>query len=132
MGSGIKPPSLFSHTDSERSFYDRLSVLRQLYGRAAFYTFIQVLIMAMVFAFFLYQLYKRGTRIIWLVLAVCFYAFLPINGLLTICMGKDEFFTAVLLLFMWMTVEFDLDAAYVHGGGSQLVCGFLCISAGDL
>lgn len=80
-------------------------------GGAAFYTFIQVLIMAMVFAFFLYQLYKRGTRIIWLVLAVCFYAFLPINGLLTICMGKDEFFTAVLLLFMWMTVEFDLDAA---------------------
>ena len=77
---------------------------------AAFYTFVQVLVMAMVFAFFLYQLYKRGTRMLWLVLAVAFYAFLPINGLLTICMGKDEFFTAVLLLFMWMTVEYDLDA----------------------
>ncbi|MBD5488018.1 MAG: hypothetical protein HDR13_04390 [Lachnospiraceae bacterium] len=79
-------------------------------GGAAFYTFIQVLIMAMVFAFFLYQLYKRGTRMLWLVLAVIFYAFLPINGLLTICMGKDEFFTAVLLLFMWMTAEYDLEA----------------------
>lgn len=79
-------------------------------GGAAFYTFIQVLIMAMVFAFFLYQLYKKGTRVLWLMLAVVFYAFLPINGLLTICMGKDEFFTAVLLLFMWMTAEYDLEA----------------------
>ncbi|MDE7258116.1 MAG: hypothetical protein K2N77_02590 [Lachnospiraceae bacterium] len=84
---------------------------------AAFYTFVQVLIMAMVFAFFLYQLYKRGTRMLWLMLAVVFYAFLPINGLLTICMGKDEFFTAVLLLFMWMTVEYDLEA--VQGTGDE-------------
>lgn len=79
-------------------------------GGAAFYTFFQVLIMAMVFAFFLYQLYKRGTRTVWLVLALVFYAFLPINALLTICMGKDEFFVAALLIFTWMTVEFDLDA----------------------
>lgn len=79
-------------------------------GGAAFYTFFQILIMAMVFGFFLYQLYKRGTRIIWLVLALLFYAFLPVNALLTICMGKDEFFTASLLFFAWMTVEFDLDA----------------------
>lgn len=79
-------------------------------GGAAFYTFCQVLIMAMVFAFCLYQLYRKGTRILWLIMAVIFYAFLPINGILTICMGKDEFFTAVLILFMWMTAEFDFDA----------------------
>lgn len=79
-------------------------------GGAAFYTFFQVLVMAMVFAFFLYQLYKRGTRIVWLVLALAFYAFLPINALLTICMGKDEFFVASLLFFAWMTAELDLDA----------------------
>lgn len=78
-------------------------------GGAAFYTFFQILIMAMVFAFFLYQLYKRGTRIVWLVLALVFYAFLPMNAVLTICMGKDEFFTASLLLFAWMSVEYDLD-----------------------
>lgn len=78
-------------------------------GGAAFYTFFQILVMAMVFAFFLYQLYKRGTRTIWLVLALMFYAFLPVNALLTICMGKDEFFTVALLFFAWMTVEFDLD-----------------------
>lgn len=79
-------------------------------GGAAFYTFFQILIMAMVFGFFLYWLYKRGTRILWMALAFAFYALLPINGLLTICMGKDAFFTAALLFFTWMTVEFDLDA----------------------
>lgn len=78
-------------------------------GGAAFYTFFQMLIMAMVFAFFLYQLYMRGTRFVWLVLALAFYAFLPINALLTICMGKDEPFVASLLIFTWMTVELDPD-----------------------
>lgn len=78
-------------------------------GGAAFYTFFQILVMAMAFAFFLYQLYKRGTRILWLVLALIFYAFLPVNAVLTICMGKDEFFTVSLLFFAWMTVEFDLE-----------------------
>lgn len=77
---------------------------------AAFYTFCQVLIMAMVFAFFLYWLYRRGTHWLWLTAAFLFYAALPINGILTICMGKDEFFTAALLFFAWMTAEFDLDA----------------------
>ena len=88
-------------------------------GGAAFYTFSQVLIMAMVFGFFLYWLYKRGTRILWLILAFAFYAVLPVNGLLTICMGKDEFFTAALLLFAWMTVEFDLDALTEAGRGKR-------------
>ncbi|MDE6386325.1 MAG: hypothetical protein K2L82_00805 [Lachnospiraceae bacterium] len=98
-------------------------------GGAAFYTFFQILIMAMVFAFFLYQLYKRGTRIVWLVLALVFYAFLPMNAVLTICMGKDEFFTASLLLFAWMSVEYDLEeegrirrwAAYF------ITCLFVCL-----
>ena len=94
-------------------------------GGAAFYTFVQVLVMAMVFAFFLYQLYKRGTRMLWLLLAVVFYAFLPINGLLTICMGKDEFFTAALLLFMWMTVEYDLDAE--EAGDEARAVGYIVI-----
>ncbi len=88
-------------------------------GGAAFYTFSQVLIMAMVFGFFLYWLYKRGIRILWLILAFAFYAVLPVNGLLTICMGKDEFFTAALLFFAWMTVEFDLDALTEAGRGKR-------------
>lgn len=78
-------------------------------GGVAFYTFCQLLVMAMVFGFFLYQLYKQGTKIYWLALAFLFYAVLPINGLLTICIGKDEFFVASLLLFAWMTVNYDLE-----------------------
>lgn len=95
-------------------------------GGAAFYTFVQVLVMAMVFAFFLYQLYKKGTRIVWLVQAVVFYAFLPMNALLTICMGKDEFFTAVLLFFMWATVNYDLDVEQSKGKTVRyVIIGFL-------
>lgn len=94
-------------------------------GGAAVYTFFQVLVMAMVFAFFLYQLYKRGTRILWLVLAAVFYAVLPINALLTICMGKDEFFTASLLFFAWMTAEYDLDADDAFNWAAYFVTGLL-------
>ena len=71
----------------------------------AFYTFWQIVIMALAFAFVLYQLYKRGTRLVWLILALFFYAVLPANAMLTLCMGKDEFFSAALLLFIWMTAE---------------------------
>lgn len=67
----------------------------------AFYTFWQIFIMAMVYAFVLYQLYKRGTRILWLFLALLFYVVLPVNGIQTLCMGKDEFFIAALLVFSW-------------------------------
>lgn len=81
-------------------------------GGMAFYTFFQILVMAIVFSFFLYWLYRRGTRMIWLVLALIFYAVLPINTVLTICMGKDEFFVAALLFFVWMTAEYDLDAEW--------------------
>lgn len=94
-------------------------------GAAAFYTFWQMLMMAMVFAFFVYQLYKRGTRTVWLILALAFYAALPINGMLTICMGKDEFFTAALLLFAWMTAEFDLDKEAAQGTESGILFRWL-------
>ena len=86
-------------------------------GGAAFYTFVQIAVMAMVFAFFLYWLYREGTRWLWLVLALLFYAVLPINALLTICMGKDEFFTAALLVFAWMTAVLDPDAENVNDVG---------------
>ena len=94
-------------------------------GGAAFYTFFQILVMAMVFGFFLYQLYIRGTRILWLALAAAFYAVLPINALLTICMGKDEFFVASLILFAWMTAEFDLDADGMFKWAAYFVTGLL-------
>ena len=67
----------------------------------AFYTFFQMALVAAVFGLYLYLLYRRGTRLLWLALAVVFYAFLPVNGMLSICMGKDAWFTAAFLLFMW-------------------------------
>lgn len=71
----------------------------------ALYTFFQMALVAAVFGFYLYLLYRRGTRLLWLVLAVLFYALLPVNGMLSICMGKDAWFTAAFLLFMWAVLE---------------------------
>ena len=66
----------------------------------AFYTFFQMALVAAVFGFYLYLMYRKGTRLFWLVLAVFFYV-LPVNAMLSICMGKDAWFTAVFLLFVW-------------------------------
>lgn len=70
-------------------------------GAVALYTFFQMALTAAVFGFFLYLLYRRGTGTLWLVLAVCFYALLPVNGMYSICMGKDAWFTAAFLLFLY-------------------------------
>lgn len=70
-----------------------------LTAAVAFYTFFQVALTAAVFGLLLLFLYERGTGIFWLILAGCFYALLPVNALLSICMGKDAWFTAAFLLF---------------------------------
>lgn len=70
-------------------------------GAVAFYTFFQMSLLAAVFGFYLYLLYCRGTALPWLALAVFFYALLPVNGMYSICMGKDAWFTAAFLLFLW-------------------------------
>lgn len=70
-------------------------------GAVAFYTFFQMTLTAAVFGFYLYLLYCRGTAFSWLALAAFFYALLPVNGMYSICMGKDAWFTAAFLLFLW-------------------------------
>lgn len=76
-------------------------LFRDYTAAVALYTFFQMALTAAVFGFYLYLLYRRGTRLLWLVLAVFFYALLPINGMYSICMGKDAWFTAAFLLFIW-------------------------------
>lgn len=78
-------------------------------GAVAFYTFWQMVLVAFTFAFCLYVLYKRGTRLVWLVLAFAFYILLPVHGVLSICMGKDAFFVSALVFFAWMSHTFDLE-----------------------
>ncbi len=76
-----------------------------LTAAVALYTFFQMAMTAAVFGFLLFLLYKRGTGIFWLISAVCFYALLPVNAMLSICMGKDAWFTAAFLLFTWAVFE---------------------------
>lgn len=89
-------------------------------GGLAFYTFWQMTIMALVFAFILYQLYKRGTRLFWLFLALLFYAALPFNSVLTICMGKDAFFAAALFFYTWTTTEYAISEREIPGKRGKL------------
>ncbi len=89
-------------------------LFRDYTAAVALYTFFQMALTAAVFGFYLYLLYQRGTRILWLVLAVFFYALLPINGMYSICMGKDAWFTAAFLLFIW---------AVHHCGAAQATGG---------
>lgn len=91
-------------------------------GAVALYTFFQMAVTAAVFGFYLYLLYRRGTRFLWMLLAVLFYALLPINGMFSICMGKDAWFTAALLLFVWAVnnCAVQTDAAYRVDGGTEL------------
>lgn len=68
----------------------------------ALYTFFQMALTAAVFGFFLFILYQRGTRILWLALSLFFYMLLPVNAMFSICMGKDAWFTAAFLFFIWV------------------------------
>lgn len=102
----------------------------------ALYTFCQMALTAAVFGFYLYLLYRRGTRILWLVLALFFYALLPINGMFSICMGKDAWFTAAFLLFVWAVHNCAAKTEAVGGtagqteilhgiaGKTEVPCGF--------
>lgn len=91
-------------------------------GAVAFYTFWQMALVAFTFAFCLYVLYKRGTRLLWLILAVGFYIALPVHGMLSICMGKDAFFVSALVFFAWMSHTFDLEK---EKGGRQWILYFV-------
>lgn len=103
----------YFHTMIMKAFFMTGYWLFGTYTEAiAFYTFWQMTVMAMVFAFILYQLYKRGTRLLWLVLAVVFYAVLPANAMLTLCMGKDEFFVAALFFYTWTVAEYDREETF--------------------
>lgn len=85
----------------------------------ALYTFCQMALTAAVFSFYLYLLYRQGTRILWLGLAVFFYALLPINGMFSICMGKDAWFTAAFLLFVWAVHNCAAKKAAMGGAAGR-------------
>ncbi len=85
----------------------------------ALYTFCQMALTAAVFGFYLYLLYRRGTRFLWLALAVFFYALLPVNGMFSICMGKDAWFTAAFLLFLWAVNHCVKEAEVSSGADGQ-------------
>lgn len=93
-----------------------------LTAAVALYTFFQMALTAAVFGFFLFLLYRRGTGVFWLILAVCFYALLPVNAMLSICMGKDAWFTAAFLLFTWAVSECAQGRWIMFGLTGLAVC----------
>ena len=90
-------------------------LFRDYTAAVALYTFFQMALTAAVFGFYLYFLYRRGTRLLWMILAVFFYALLPINGMFSICMGKDAWFTAAFLLFVWAVYNCTAEVEVMQG-----------------
>lgn len=97
-----------------------------LTAAVALYTFFQMALTAAVFGFFLFLFYQRGTGIFWLILAVCFYALLPVNAMLSICMGKDAWFTAAFLLFTWAASECAQTEGLSGDTVQRKTSGMLC------
>lgn len=69
-------------------------------GAVATFVVAQMIFMSCVYALVIYDFYKKGVHIFWLVLGLFFYAALPMNGLYATCMGKDVIFAGVLLLYV--------------------------------
>lgn len=92
-------------------------LFRDYTAAVALYTFFQMALTAAVFGFYLYLLYRRGTRFLWMILAVFFYALLPVNGMFSICMGKDAWFTAAFLLFVWAVYHCTVQAEIRDAAG---------------
>lgn len=88
-----------------------LLLFGSLTAASAFYAFSQMAVTAAAFGFYLSRLYRQGAGFFWLIPAAAFYALLPVNGLYSICLGKDAWFTAAFLFFAW--------AAHVCAGAPE-------------
>ncbi len=65
----------------------------------AIYTIFQMCALALIYAYMIYYLYQKGTRKIYLLICLAFYAIFPINAFYAITMWKDVILGALVLLF---------------------------------
>ncbi len=65
----------------------------------ALYIIFQMCILALIYAYVIYYLYQKGTRNIYLIGCLLFYAVFPINSFYAVTMWKDVIMGAIVLLF---------------------------------
>lgn len=94
-------------------------MFRTYTGAVATFVFVQMVFMSLVYARVLTDFYEKRVRLVWLVLALFFYACLPVNGLYAICMGKDVIFAGVLLLFAREVSHYGLFEARNREAGKN-------------
>ena len=65
----------------------------------AIYVMLQMCVLAFIYAYVVYYLYQKGTRKIYLIGCLIFYAVFPINAFYAVTMWKDVIMGAIVLLF---------------------------------
>ena len=65
----------------------------------AIYVMFQMCVLALIYAYVIYYLYQKGTRRIYLIGCLIFYAVFPINAFYAVTMWKDVLMGAIVLLF---------------------------------
>ena len=65
----------------------------------AIYVILQMCILAGIYSYFIYYLYQKGTRKLYLAGCLIFYAIFPINAFYAVTMWKDVIMGAIVLLF---------------------------------
>ena len=66
----------------------------------AVYTWIQMIVLAGIFAFVIHYMKKRGTGFFLRAVTVIYFAFFPVIVMFTLCSAKDGIFTGALLLLL--------------------------------
>lgn len=65
----------------------------------AIYVILQMCILAGIYSYFIYYLYQKGTRKLYLAGCLIFYAIFPINAFYAVTMWKDVIMGAIVLMF---------------------------------
>lgn len=84
-------------------------------GGVAAFVLVQMVFMSCVYARILCDLYEWQVPTVFVVLALLFYALLPVNGIYAIGLGKDTVFAGVLLLYARYVCLYAQDHKYRRG-----------------
>lgn len=76
-------------------------------GGMAFCVVVQMLLMAAIFSYLVWVLYKYGLKKRYVLLCGIFFALLPFNALYSITIWKDILFSGIMLVFTIMLWKFD-------------------------
>ena len=100
---GIRPYSNhhpFTHTMMIKLVYSiGFALFGTIRGGVAFYTFVQMAAMALIFSYLIYTVYRQGGKTGWCIALLAYFALMPFHAMYSITMWKDVLFGGFVLLF---------------------------------